>query len=422
MESQKVKVPSPITKTILFSLSFAVALNSFAFDIKPERRKNQDLTTPGYLVLPLPYSKPGIGKGFMLLGNIANVAETTADLSAILVTGDAGGTILYGEEIPLISDWLSMEFYYQDINKASINQYTKRGMEASNKNDFKIIEVGLAKQLSTTLVFNNYNKRLNFYYKHNDSEYKLTKIKDHTGTLIQTTNYSSSNKSDSLKFELDYTDDHLDPRNGIRLGVTYQDHKATSTDNPDFYTLDYDIQGYFPFRTNDTLVVNYYQSDAHVNRIGNTDPAAIRAQLDLNCGGDPTCLQTEQELVDSNINERTYGTASSLGGDSRLRAYPQSRYQGAHSAFLGAEYRWNITQEATPFDYFIWKDVRTAIQVALFTSVGTVSETSSKLWKETRYAYGAGLRLITGSGGVYRFDIATGNEGFQTTIIFKYPW
>ena len=415
-------VPASITRIILFSISLAVSLSSFAFDIKPERRKDQNLTTPGYFVLPLPYSKPGIGKGFLLLGNIANVAETTADLSAILVTGDAGGTILNGEEIPLISDWLSLEFYYQNINKANINQYTKRGMETSNKNDFKIIEVGLAKQLSTTLVFNNYNKRLNFYYTHNDSEFELSKIKDHTGKLIQTTNYSGSNESDSFKFELDYTDDYLDPRNGIRLGVTYQDHKATSTDNPDFYTLDYDIQSYFPFRENDTLVVNYYQSDAHVKRIGNTDPATVRAQLGLNCGSDPTCLQTEQELVDSNINERTYGSASSLGGDSRLRAYPQGRYQGAHSAFLGAEYRWNITEEATPFDYFIWKDVRTAIQVAFFTSVGTVSETSANLWNETRYAYGAGLRLITGSGGVYRLDLASGNEGFQTTIIFNYPW
>jgi hypothetical protein len=106
----------------------------------------------------------------------------------------------------------------------------------------------------------------------------------------------------------------------------------------------------------------------------------------------------------------------------RLRAFPQSRYQGAHTAFVGAEYRWNINQEATPFDYFIWKDVRTGIQVAFFAELGSVSETSSNLWHETRYSVGTGLRLIAGSGAVYRADVATGTEGTQAIVIFNYPW
>jgi hypothetical protein len=30
--------------------------------------------------------------------------------------------------------------------------------------------------------------------------------------------------------------------------------------------------------------------------------------------------------------------------------------------------------------------------------------------------------MVTASGLVYRIDLATGNEGFQTSIFFQYPW
>jgi len=89
---------------------------------------------------------------------------------------------------------------------------------------------------------------------------------------------------------------------------------------------------------------------------------------------------------------------------------------------VGLEFRWNMTEESTPFDYLIWKDVRTGIQYAFFAELGTVSELNNDLWKETRYSVGTGVRLITGSGGVYRADIATGDEGAELIIIFDYPW
>ncbi|MDH5712270.1 MAG: hypothetical protein OEZ15_11510, partial [Gammaproteobacteria bacterium] len=199
--------------------------------------------------------------------------------------------------------------------------------------------------------------------------------------------------------------------------------KTDSLKEADFYTLNYNILAYFPLRKIDTLVLNYYQSDAHVRRQGDTDPANIRAEINANCApADTVCLTTEQELVDNFISARKYGTAESLGGDLRLRSFPQGRYQGAHMAFLGVEYRWNFKQEAKPFDYFIWKDVRTGLQLAFFAEIGTVSETSSQLWDETRESYGAGFRLIAASGAVYRFDIASGSEGTEQIIIFEYPW
>jgi hypothetical protein len=33
-----------------------------------------------------------------------------------------------------------------------------------------------------------------------------------------------------------------------------------------------------------------------------------------------------------------------------------------------------------------------------------------------------GFRMLTASGQVYRVDLASGNEGFQTSVFFAYPW
>jgi len=412
-----------ISRPILLTLLLIISMNSSAFDSRPERRKEQNPTVPAYFIVPLPYSKPGIGDGILFLGNIANVAGSTADISVIEVTGDAGGTIINGEEIPLYFDWLNLEFNYQNITRADVKNYSIRGMNGTAKNDYNTLEVGYSRALNATLIFNFYQKRLNFFYSHSNNDYRLDAIYDNNGVLIETLNYSGSDKQDRFAAELDYTDDYLDPRNGLRFGLSYQDHNAANSDNAEFFTVDLQALAYLSMGKADTLVFNYYQSDAHVSKKGNIDPAAIRADIALNCAPlDSACLQAEQELVDNFISERSNGTASSMGGDNRLRAYPSDRFNGAHSAFLGMEYRWNITQESTPFDYFVWKDVRTGIQAAFFSEIATVSEQSSDLWKETRYSVGAGLRLITGSGGVYRAEISTGNEGIQPIIIFEYPW
>ena len=66
--------------------------------------------------------------------------------------------------------------------------------------------------------------------------------------------------------------------------------------------------------------------------------------------------------------------------------------------------------------------MRTGIQAAFFAEAGTVAEVSSELWQKVRYSVGAGMRLITGSGGVYRAEVATGDEGAEVIIIFDYPW
>ena len=44
------------------------------------------------------------------------------------------------------------------------------------------------------------------------------------------------------------------------------------------------------------------------------------------------------------------------------------------------------------------------------------------MWDAVRQSYGAGLRVVTASGLVYRLDLATGDEGPQPSVFFQYPW
>jgi hypothetical protein len=412
-------------KTIILGTLLAYSSQCLSFEWIPERRKDQNPTQPAHLIVPLPYSKPGIGDGFVLMATVSNVAETTADITGLFVTGDADGSVINGSEIPLFSDILFLDFYFQNINRAAVSNYSIRCISNTSEDDFTIMDLSVADEANIEINLTFYERRLNFYYSYRDFEYQIDAIKDNNGALITTFGqpYTNSETSDSFRISVDLTDDYLDPRKGLRFDLAYQDNEAISINDPDFYTLNYMILGYVPVGKLDTLVLNYYQSDAHVRQQGNIDPASIRDELDMNCAPtDSQCLEAEQELVDNFINARTHGTSSPLGGDLRLRSFPQNRYQGAHTAFIGAEYRWNITQEATPFDYFIWKDVRTGLQMAFFAEIGTVSETSSQLWDKTRHSLGVGFRLIAGSGAVYRADIATGKEGAEVIIIFDYPW
>jgi len=89
--------------------------------------------------------------------------------------------------------------------------------------------------------------------------------------------------------------------------------------------------------------------------------------------------------------------------------------------FYGIEYRWNLTDERTPFNIYVAKGVRTGIQLAAFWERGTVADHSSELFKDGRSSYGIGARLVL-SGVVIRFDLARGNEGVQTQLFITYPW
>jgi hypothetical protein len=188
--------------------------------------------------------------------------------------------------------------------------------------------------------------------------------------------------------------------------------------------MEYNVTAYIPMGRISTWVFNYFRSDAHVLRQGDIDRNNISVEQGLNCAT-ITDLQLQAKcwaVVDNIVAANTCGTAGSFGGTSRLRSYPNDRYKGAHAVFYGTEFRFNLTEEARPFDIFIAKDIRTVLQLAFFYELGSVEDERKRLGDIYRASYGAGFRMVTASGVVFRADVAAGREGFETTIIFGYPW
>lgn len=408
----------------LLTCSALFSTTVFGDPLMEERRKNQFPSDYGYLLAPLPYSMPGIGEGFFILGNFSNVFETTADANLLVVTGDAKGLAGFFDEVPLIKKYLFLRAEALNIGTAVVNNYDSRGME-TDRNDFTLLEVSSYQERTLGLDLTFFDRQLTFSATRRRAKGNLDTIRDHNGDIINdlTDPFRFKEKSVQWEAQLDMTDDYLDARKGLRVKFRYRDQPGISRNDPDFFVTELNTSLFLPTFEHDTVVLNYFQSDANVRKRGNTDRSAIAAELGFECEqSDSECLQAESDIIDIFVNQRRHGTASSLGGDNRFRAYPQGRFNGAHVAFFGAEYRWNFVREATPFNFYIWKDTHTGFQLAFFTEYATVAETWGDLWDESRLVYGAGLRLVTASGSVYRADLGLGDEGGELSVFFFYPW
>ena len=395
----------------------------------PDRRKEQFQKSFGYAVFPYPYSLPGIGSGVGLVGGAMNIAGTYTDAYGIVFTGDVQGAAGGVADIHLIPKTLIFDTGFGILNKATIQSYSSRGMNTS-KNDYRLIEFKDTEYYGGRLTATFFERRFEIYSAWYQGSMQLKSIRDKDGNVIVEAQNSprESGYTTSFGTRIDLTDDYGDPRRGLRVDVT-RSWTPPRDSGPDYYVMDYNTSAYVPIGRRNTWVFNFLRSDAVVTRKGETNPDTLRTQQGLNCN-DPSltpdqqqsCNKAIDEVIDSMVANNTYGTATSLGGFSRLRSYSQGRYKGAHTLFYGTEFRWNLTDEATPFDIFVMKDIRTAVQLAAFYEMGSTADLNSDLGKTWRDSYGVGARMVTASGVVFRADLAYGREGFAPEVFIGYPW
>jgi len=410
---------------ILVSIFISIMLAQTTLAVDIERRKNQYSSTPAYLLAPAPYSIPGIGKGLFLLGMANNINNTQTDFLADIITGDVSGYGVGVMEWYLIDKHLKLDIFQEGLNKATFQSYATRGM-SSDKEDYIYIGVDNMKFTGVRATASFYEKMLEFYLMGYSNQYNIGKLEDKNNNIIldSTTNQTQKSMIYTSGFMVDYTDDRVDPRVGIRFdgSLDYSKNDA-QTDTANFYIANYNLTGYIPIGDISTLAFNYFRSDAHLKQAGETDFTKVSQKLGLDCSVlSGTYKQNCENVVNNQILANQNGTATSLGGRTRLRSYPEMRFSGAHTEFYGTELRWNWTEETTPFDIWFMKDIRTSIQSSLFYEKGSVAEKISDLGKNEKQSYGTGIRMITGSGLVYRFDVAFGDEGYEYTMIINYPW
>ena len=410
-----------VLTTVLCAL---LSTNALAGVELPERRKDQFITDPGYYIIPTPYSIPGLGSGLILVGAMTNIKQSHADMYGFAAGGDIEGYGVFGTEMHLLEKQLILDLSVTSFNKATSQVYRQRGMSTSD-NDYVQAELDRSDFSGGRLTYTAFDRRFEAYGVFFNNEARLGAIRDRDGNLIQTAVNSELVKSDTFTYgiRLDFTDDYIDPRRGVRLESSVWHSPAENDDDPDFNIVELNLTGYIPIGKRNTLALNYFQADTDVKRVGQTDPSIVASDLGLDCSIGSAQAQADcLSIVNDVVAQNAFGSVGSLGGLSRLRSYPEDRFKGSHARFWGIEYRWNIIEGTKPFDFLVAKDIRTVIQLAAFYERGAITDNKDELWGTMRGSFGVGARLVTQSGLVFRADIATGDEGEEISIIVGYPW
>lgn len=418
--------PTIVIRTAVLMLSVLLGISVCQADpwLDIERRRDQFGKDFGYFIYPLVGDIPGLGSASGLGGSVLNMFNTDTDFTAFKVKGDfsaSGYTLL---DWNLIPQRLIFDVGYYDYLVAPI-QY-KRGIN-SDKNDY-ILPKAEGQYWLGQLTLSFDQRREEAYVRYGNGHGRLLNVLDSDGNefpAIDTSTYYGY--FTTLGFIVDVTDDRLDPRRGMRFetaGHTYSNDDQYRSDN---IVMDYNLTAYLPSRKWDTLAMNVFFSRSHITRQATTDYETLRENSGLGCETIPAgpqrdqCLATERELIEQHIASNRYGTATSLGGTQRLRSYDNGRFYGGSALFYGLEYRWNLTDERTPFDIYIAKGIRTGIQLSIFAEQGSVADTLNDLLKSSRTSYGLGFRIIL-SGVVIRADMAWGDEGSKQVLFINYPW
>jgi hypothetical protein len=412
--------------TRLFYVCTACLLYStqlFAFDI-PERRRDQFSHDFGYYIYPIAGDIPGLGTAAGLGATVINIADSDTDFTAFKIEGDFSASGYALLNLNAIEKRLIFDTGYYDYDVAPV--VYRRGID-SDPNDYILPRANGSYFIGqATLSFDE--RRIETYYRLISGTQQLTEVRDKEGVAFSSIDNSTYDAvSQSLGITLDYTDDHLDPRRGLRFQTVAKIPKINDPLASKYYTLDYNLTGYIPFRKYDTLVYNFFLSNAYVTDKGVTDYATLKTQDGLECGSIPpgpeqdSCLATENKFINDQILSNEYGTATPLGGTQRLRSFANGRYYAGNSLEYGLEYRWNLTDERTPFDLIIAKGIRTGIQLAAFYEAGTVNDNRSELFSSYKHSYGMGLRIVL-DGLIIRADYATGSEGDEFQLFLDYPW
>ena len=366
--------------------SFFIVESVHAFEI--DRRREQFNKQYGQLFVPLPYSLPGLGTGLLFIGNFGNIADTTTDFAAIGGIGDAEFIFTFLDELFLASDLLYLQYLRAHGFKFALQQYSSRGMNTS-KNDFKY-GIGnswdldsptlkltfMDRMLEIGLGFNKQSGKFQKFVTPDEND--PTKQGETVATFDPGLEINIANKIE-LSTRIDYTDDYRDPRKGIRNSLFLDRQTATTNSEPSFDVVTNDLQIYIPVLEKSTIVFDLQISDAYVTKKGETNIEVLKNKNGYNlCYSNSACEANAENLANTELAVNSNGTSLPLGGGDRLRSFPEGRFQGAHTIYYAAEFRWNYSSSGgKQLDLFFIQDLVEELQVAFFFEQGSVSETKS---------------------------------------------
>lgn len=389
-----------------------------------ERRKDQFGRDFGYYIYPIAGEIPGLGTASGIGASVLNIAGGDTDLTGYYVRGDFEATGIALLDYHLIPQRLIFDVGYNDYFVAPTAY--DRGLD-SDPQEVIYPEVE-GKYLLGQLTLSFDQRRYELFARLLGGRERLHSVLDKDGQAFAGID-TDWDQGYFFAFggTIDLTDDRLDPRQGLRFEFSSRLPENSDDDGSEYFVNDYNLTAFLPMRQWDTLAFNLFYSNTIITHSGVTDYTVLQQRYGLDCNQYPpgpdfdACIQTETKLLTGIQSGNRYGTASALGGTQRLRAFDNGRFYAADALFYGIEYRWNLTDERTPFNLYFAKGIRTGIQLAAFWEQGMVAEHSRDLFEDKRSTIGVGFRIIL-SGVIIRFDYADGEEGSQTQLFITYPW
>ena len=270
-----------LKKTLIFLIVFFITAASVS---GLERRRDQFTTDFGYLVAPIPYILPGAGAGFGLLGGFNNIpfgsTETTIDLFVVGISGNVRGTIAGVTDLPLWPETLLLDLTTVRFNKGSQKVYRDRKMDSDPENFF-ITELADTSLGGGRLILTLFDRMFELFTIQYDINASTSAIRDNEENLLvefdPPQKFKVKSRTDGA--QIDWTDDRVDPRKGIRLVSTISDRPPADSDAPDYYVQDYNVSTYLPLLSSSTFALNWFRSGAFVRKQGNTDQTSLYNKL-----------------------------------------------------------------------------------------------------------------------------------------------
>ena len=394
---------------------------AFSFEFPPERTEREADKELGWMFAPLPGCVEGVGCAVPIAGLISNFYKST-DLVILktLAKGDIEATVVQLQKFPIIDERLFLKVLYYDWDISFLSY--DRGIHSGKNDYYQTFENLNTSTINLQSQF--YNQHLEIQIGYSSGGTEISKIFD--ADENQFSNIQSPLRTwvdNTIGAQIDLTDNHLEPREGIRFELL---HNATDYGLSDL--SDYDVNSmnfttYIPFLGSDTLLINAFQSRSYISEQGLTDENAFRNKFGLGCDLEKevaACRVAEERRTKYWLERNRFGKASALGGINRMRAYSLGRFYAGNSSNYSLEYRLNFSEKQTPINWIIMGGMRTVLQAAFFYEVGSVSDDVSELHNNMRTSFGVGFRTII-SGLIYRFDLAKGDDGIAPTLFINYP-
>lgn len=422
-------IPSLLPRAIL-ALAFVASAPSFALpdsheSIIPARRASPTKTENGFLAFPIYTHVPGIGStfGFGLMAN--NLASTRTNALGAIAGGDMSAAAFGITEVHLVPNNVVMNFYA--YSTAIPFQLFERGGESGANQHVNLLRREYGATAELNLHF--WERRIQLNSMVAPSRLRVASARTPDRAILDnrdTNEYPTL--STTLRFQLDLTDDDQDPRRGLKLQVIRHQSDVFDGWHSRYASVSGMATLFVPVGRASTWAFNVFRSSAEVLERNTASIDQLRERLGFNCSGvaDPqtraTCESSEDLRVRERFNQNRYGTAALLGGPTQLRGYPVGRMRGSQTLFYASEFRWNVTDEATNFDFGFIRGARSLLQIAPFYELGAASDPPNSVESAKLHAvYGVGFRMGF-SGALVRADVGIGEEGPQFTFFFGYPW